>query len=265
MQHITQRRNELDLSQAELVLSCGSSRQCLSDIENGHHLPTPEMATALRVKLKHEGIPDSSQILSQRRISGLVKLRPFDLPPVDQEPWQRMHRAYPRQVGALRLSTATLSWLCSNLPSETAVEGLRLCSVAARGAQGVFANPHHLGYRDSCLLDQHGRALGERLLPALHWQEPDFEVILWPQPRLLGSYGTFRPDGLLFLKVGRGRYWRGEEMDGPVHEREERRAWDKERERLVGLNFLRFSSQQVLRLEYPDLLATAIRALRPAA
>lgn len=265
MRNILNLRNEQGLSQADLVGPCGTSRQCLSDIENGHHLPTPELAAALRIKLKNDGISDSSQVLSPRRIQALARLRPFDLPSVDQEPWLRMLKAYPRQVARLRVSPFMMSWMRENLLAETGVEGLRLCCWASRGAKGIFANPHHLGYRSSCLLDSHGQALGERLLPALHWVHSEFESILWPQPRLLGSYGTFRPDGLLFTKAAGGRFWRAEEVDGAVHDGAQRRAWDLERERLVGLDFIRFTAQQVLSLEYSRLIAATLGQMRSCA
>lgn len=265
MHNIIKLRNDLGLSQADLVAPGGASRQCISDIENGHHLPTPELAAALRTKLKNEGISDSSHVLTQRKIQGLAKLGPFELPPIDQEPWQRMRKSYSTQLRALHVPISMMAWMESNLASESAVEGLRLCSVAAQGALGIFANPHRLGYRKSCLIDAHGDALGERLLPALHWIHSDFESILWPQPRLLGSYGTFRPDGLLFVKYGSRRFWRGEEVDGLHHDGAARRAWDLHREKLVGLDFLRFSSEQVLRLEYPQLLVAAIGGLRACA
>lgn len=265
MGNIIKLRNDLGLSQADLAAPGGPSRQCISDIEKGHYLPTPELAAALRTKLKNEGISDSSQVLTQRKIQELVKLRPFDLPPVDQEPWQRMRKSYPKQLRALRISPAMMAWLENNLASESAAEGVRLCSLAARGARGIFANPHHLGFRKGCLLDPHGQALGERLLPALHWTHADFELILWPQPRLLGGHGTFRPDGLVFVKMGSARFWRAEEVDGPPHDGAARRAWDLQREKLVGLDFLRFSSEQVLLLEYPQLLAAAVKSLRACA
>lgn len=265
MHNIIKLRNDLGLSQAALVVPLGTSRQCMSDIENGHHLPTPELAAALRTKLQNDGISDSSQVLTQRKIQSLVKLRPFDLPPINREPWQRMHKSYPKLVRALHVAPAKMAWLESNLAIESGVEGIRLCALAAQGARGIFANPHHLGYRLSCLLDAQGYALGERLLPALHWVHSEFEAIHWPQPRLLGSYGTFRPDGLLFLKIGNGRFWRGEEVDGPSHDGAERRDWDVEREKLVGLDFIRFSAKQVLSLQYPGLLVAATRTLRVCA
>ena len=68
MNIIRKRRVDLGLSQAQLIAPVGTSRQGLSDIENGRCLPTPEMAAALRTRLGHQGVPDRSQVLSSRAI-----------------------------------------------------------------------------------------------------------------------------------------------------------------------------------------------------
>lgn len=260
MHNIPERRKEEAMSQSKLAILCKASRKCISDIENGYYLPTPDLAAALQTHLHLDGVANSSQVLSQRDIQRLVNLHPFDLPPIDQEPWQRMHKSYGKLLRAMRFPNASLDWMQRYLPSESATEGIHLCSLASRGADGIWVNPHHLGYRLHSWLDPLGKALGERLLPALRWKEKDFESILWPLPRLLGASGTFRPDGMLFVRTEYGAFWRACEVDGALH-RGERSLWDKEREKLIGLEFIRISSEQVLRLESPRILAEAFRRL----
>ncbi|MBX3171780.1 MAG: helix-turn-helix transcriptional regulator [Candidatus Eremiobacteraeota bacterium] len=261
MDHINQRRKELKLSQAQLAAPCNVGRQCISGIESGLYLPSPELAAALQRELKTKGLSDSSQLLTPRDIRQLVTLRPFELPPVDRESWQRMHKAYPKLVRALNLARQTSLWIERNLPAECAAEGIGLFSLATKGAKEIWASPSQLGYRGNSLLDSRGDALGERLLPGLRWVENDFDAILWPQPRLLGAHGTFRPDGLILVKVNAGVFWRGMEVDGPVHRTAERSTWDRERERLLGLDLIRIPLEAVLRLEMPRLLASAFLAL----
>lgn len=261
MDHITQCRKKLKLSQAQVALPCKVGRQCISDIESGLYLPSPELAAALQLELKTEGLSNSSQILTQRDLRRFTTPRPFELPPVDKEPWQRMHKSYAKIVRTLQVPRQTSLWIERNLPSESGTEGIGLFSVAAKGARPIWASPPQLGYRGSSLLDAQGNALGERLLPGLRWQEEGFDVILWPQPRLLGAHGTFRPDGLILARVATGAYWRGMEVEGPFHRVGERTTWDRERERLLGLELIRIPSAEVLMLRMPALLAAAIRAL----
>ena len=259
MQHIiTQLRKERNLSQAQLAAPCKVGRQCISDLESGLYLPSPALVADLQRELKAEGLSDTSQILSPREIRRFIIPRPFELPLVDQEPWRRMHKSYGKIVASLGLSSQMSRWIERNLPADCATEGVGLFSVAAQGATGVWASPPQLGYRGNSLLDSQGNALGERLLPGLRWNTKDFDVILWPQPRLLGPHGTFRPDGLILARVKAGVFWRGMEVDGPLHRTAERSTWDLERERLLGLELIRFSSESVLNLEMPFLLAGAI-------
>ena len=172
-----------------------------------------------------------------------------------------MRKSYPKLLRALRFPKVSLEWMERYLASESATEGINLCSVASKGAEGVWVNPHQLGYDKHCFLDSLGRAVGDRLLPALRWKEIDFDAIFWPQPRLLGPHGTFRPDALLFIRLETGVFWRANEVDGPNHLKEHRNAWDREREKLLGLDFIRIPSDLVLRLEAPRIFAEAFRAL----
>lgn len=265
MDHIAQRRKDLNLSQLQLATPYKVGRQCVSDIEGGLYLPSPELAAVLQTKLITEGLSDSSQILTPRVIRRLVTLRPFDLPAVNKEPWERMHKSYPKQVRALKVNSQISRWIERNLESECGTEGIGWFSLAAQGARGFWASPPQLGYRHSSLLDSQGKALGERLLPGLRWVGTDFEALIWPQPRLLGPNGTFRPDALMLARVESRAFWRGLEIDGASHRTAPRSTWDKERERLLGLELIRFPTEQVLRLELPLLLAQAIRSLVPGA
>lgn len=260
MHNIPQRRQELEMSQSTVAGLCKVSRKCISDIENGYYLPTPTLAEALQTHLRIDGLATSSQVLSQREIQRLVHPHPFDLPPVNREPWLRMHRSYPKLLRAMRFEKVSLEWIERYLEAESATEGIHWCSIASQGAEGIWVNPHQLGYRKHAWLDSLGFALGERLLPALRWKEAEFESILWPQPRLLGPHGTFRPDGMLFVKNKNGAFWRGSELDGGSH-RGDRTVWDREREKLIGLDFIRIASEKVLRLESPRILADAFRNL----
>jgi DNA-binding XRE family transcriptional regulator len=72
MHIIKQRRKELnDRSLAELSSRTGVPKQTLSDIESGLYLSSPEVAHKMQQALQIQGLPDSSQILSEREIRSL--------------------------------------------------------------------------------------------------------------------------------------------------------------------------------------------------
>ena len=84
--------------------------------------------------------------------------------------------------------------------------------------------------------------------PALHWVQPEFECLLWPQITLLNG---LRVDLLVLLRVGRERSrWVVAEVDGPHHNATQ----DALRDKWVGIPVFRVSNQEVLGLVYAEAL-----------
>lgn len=80
----------------------------------------------------------------------------------------------------LCLSEQVISWMELCLPTDSLLEALALCTLAAHGARGVFASPQACGYRCHAVVDRLGQALGERLLAGLLWKPGNREWLLWP-------------------------------------------------------------------------------------
>jgi DNA-binding XRE family transcriptional regulator len=251
------------LSQAGLASACGVGRQCISAIESGLYLPSPELAGQLKTILNYPGLSDSTQILTSKEIRAFAVRRPFEMPLVNREPWQRTQRSYPHQIRALGLPDNKRAWVENHLEAETALEGVGTLSLAALpSTTGVWASPQELAYRLHCVIDHHGQALGERLLPALRWTETEFDCLLWFQIRLLSGNGLFRPDALALIKTPEAVFWRDLEMDGPHHRSAEQINWDHQRQLRSGLECIRVDSQTILKLGLAARLRAEFSRLR---
>lgn len=258
---IRTRRKLLGLTQLQLAELCSVSRQCISDIELGRYLATPQMAGHLKSHLEYPALSDYSQVLTQRQIEQLAHLRPFELPPVNREPWQRMHRVHGKLLSWIGLPEDVQQWIEDHLSCDSGSEGVGIFSTAGAGAVGAWASPSQCGYRFHCVLDSLGVPLGERLLPCLFWEHPEFKCLYWPQAHLMNAYGTYWPDGLLLVRNVWGRFWQALEQEGPMHDATPRRKWDIEREGRMGLGCIRIPTSAVLALRMPEILVEEFRKL----
>lgn len=206
-------RGKKKLSLEVVSQAAGLSKSSLWEIEQGTWLPEPEQAAKLRVTLERPGLPDSSQVITQRQIRQMCRPRPFELPANNPIPWQRMEHVFSRQLLGLRVPKTTLEWMKECLASDSPVECLLHCALADDGAREIFASPHALGYRDQCILDSAGRALGERYLPGLLWKIDDVPCLLWPQVNVLTPKGSFRLDLLVMIC----QKWENIELNGGTH------------------------------------------------
>lgn len=261
MDYFQQRRKALGLSQAELARRCGVTRQRISAIVQGRELAEESLAKSLELHLGTEGLPRQRQILPRSVLRRLNRPRPFDLPAVNQDGWHRMERHYRDQIDILGLEPAALLWMQTNFTADSGVEGVGLCSLAATGAERVWASPTESGYRGHGVVDRNGQPLGERLLPALYWKTSEFEVVFWPQLGLQNARGTFRVDLLSLIRVSGRTFWRPIEINGPLHREEQ----DEYRSRLLGVKPICIRDSLVRDLRLPELLRREILALGDAA
>lgn len=248
MHIIKQRRKQLnDLTLAELSSRTGVPKQTLSDIESGLYLPSPEVARKIEQALQIQGLPDSSQILSEREIKSHYRARPFPVKPVDQRCWGVLEARLQVQLRKLKLQQNLIEWLKRVVPADSLAECLAHCSLLHAGAERVFVNPHRLGFRHRPILNSEGLALAEELLPAFRLKIKGKPCLLWPQVTLLTGVGQFRLDYLAFY---RGQ-WFNVEIDGPGHNRED----DEYRRGVLGLPEIRISHQTVMALHFPAALS----------
>ena len=230
----------------------GIPKSTLWNIEHGRCLPEPAGAVLLRKVLVLPGIPDSSQVLHAK----LVR-QPFDRPRVNQVYWQRMEQAFAYHLRQLRPPRQILDWMKECLASDSPVECVALCSLAADGAVGQFSNPHARGFRQLCLLDRDGLALGDRCLPGLQWKVAGQPVLLWPQVNVLTPKGTFRLDMLVEIED----HWEIVEINGKNHTAE----YDNYRDECLARKPVRISNDDVCKLRFAQLLRQHLCALPKAA
>ena len=252
MENIKRRRQELGLTIVQLAQQTGIPKSTLWNMEHGRCLPEPGSAQMLRKILALPGLPDSSQVLHARQ-----SLRqPFDRPRVNQVYWQRMESAFAYHLRQLRPPQQVLEWMKECLASDSPVECVALCTLAADGAVGQFSNPHARGFRQLSLLDRDGLALGDRYLPGLQWKVEGRTVLIWPQVNVLTPKGTFRLDLLLEVEDD----WQIVEINGKNHTLE----YDNYRDECLGRKPLRISNDDVCKLRFAQLLRQHL-CLRKAA
>lgn len=252
MENIKRRRLDLKFTIAQLTQRTGIPKSTLWNIEQGRCLPDPVAAKALRQVLVLPGIPDSSQVLQPK----FALRRPFDRPRVNQVYWQRMESAYGYQLRQLKPPPLIVEWMKECLASDSPVECVALCTLAADGAVGQFSSPHDWGFRQLCILDRDGLALGGRFLPGLQWNVEGKRVLIWPQVNVLTPKGTFRLDMLVLLDD----LWLVVEIDGKTHTLE----YNNYRDECLALTTLRLSNEDVCKLRFARLLRQQL-ALQKAA
>lgn len=245
----TQRRH-LKLSLTRLSALTGIPRQTLGDLEAGRYLPGPLEAERLARTLQLPCLPDPTQTLSQRSLRRLHPCQPWQLPPVDVGPWERLKSDCAGLLRRLCLPEQVMNWMELCLPTDSLYEALALCTLAAEGAQGVFANPHACGYRYHAVVDRLGRPLGERLLAGLLWKPGARECLLWPQVSIASPRGNHRLDMLVLFQG----CWLDVEVDGRQHQPE----LDEFRRRLIGLPEIRVTTHEVRALRFAERLAEGL-------
>lgn len=228
----------------------GIPKTTLWGIEHGQTLPEPDAASRLSELLGLPGLPDTSQILNPRT---LPRPRPFDWPRPDQAVWERMEKVFAHQLSTLNLPDHKLQWMKECLNNDSPVECLTLCCLVADGALPQWSSPHQLGYRDNCIIDKEGGALGERLLAGLSWAVDGRQVLLWPQVRMLTPQGYWRPD----LLLGVAGCWPGAEIDGKEHIQ----ARDLYRDACLGKSSWRFTNDEVIGLNFVESLRKKVQHL----
>ncbi len=254
MHIIKQRRKELNnLTLTDLASRIGVPKQTLSDIEAGLYLPSPEVARKLEKELKITGLPDTSQLLSDRESRAFHRPRPFRLKPVDQRCWSVIETRLQFQLRKLKLQQELLDWLKRHVSADSVTECLSYCCLLKAGATRVFANPHRLGFQRQSVLNSDGLALSDELLVAFRWKVDDHPCLLWPQVKVLTGTGQFRLD---YLILYRGQ-WYNLEIDGPVHNA----ADDEYRRRALGMPDIRISHRTVTALQFTTCLSKALSDL----
>lgn len=248
MDFLRARRVALGWSQAEVAKRCGVTRSRVSEFEAGERVPSPEQLTALCAAL---GLPIGLALpdLAPKVYRSMRTSTPTALLTDCREAWERVVKTYAAELECLRC-TPDLGVLARAVKIDSALEGLALWQLIARGAVLCAANPHLLGFGPHPVLQADLSALGPRRLPCLLWQGSFWRMIVWPQVTLrVGTY-SYRLDALVLLQGGGKKVWGYYEIDGSGHNP----AWDRQREERLDLPFVRFTQAQVEGLRFPELL-----------
>ena len=253
MEILKKRRDELKLGFAEVAERANLPKATLSDLEAGFYLPSEEVASKLAAVLQLPVLPNRSQLLTGRQMKALGPQVKLNLKSPCQRPWLVLETRYARRLRQSKVSPHLLAWMKTVVTADSAGECITYCDLGGAGARETFANPHRCGFLDLPCLDQDGRALGHRLLPALRWEVDGQPCVLWPQPWVMTAVGAFRLD---YLVLYQGR-WLNLEVDGPYHSAEN----DAYRQKATGLNTARICSRRVWAGEFVDFLLDELRKL----
>jgi len=197
---------------SQLGRATGLDRRLLTDLERGIALAKPEVLELLE---NHgvTGLACTNQVLHKKDLRGLP-LRRFERPEYNLEAWDRALQAYPGLFA--KLSSQQRAFLKNYVRADSALECYLWVKILLAGGKLRLANPHACGFRKLPVVDETGDALGERLLPCIHWKRGSLEVIIWPQVHLRPDKWTFRVDALI-LRVSPNPQWCTLEVDGPGH------------------------------------------------
>lgn len=243
-------------SQQHLAEQLGISVKRLSELETGLSLPKPALASDIERIFSVQGIATSQEVLSERAVRRLVRTRRFQFEKVTPEPWRRAETYYSSALRQLHAPPKIVAWMKRHLPSDAASEILCYCEAAANGAKPLFGNPHQCGFRDLCIVDAWGAALGERVLPALTWKTSDLECILWPQVEF---HCGRRVDFLVLLRISGKSIWCVVEIDGPSHTEEANLF----RKKLLRIDVISISTDDVKARRFLKRLSEEFRLLAP--
>lgn len=239
----------------EVSLSTGISKTTLWEIERGSWLPDPDQAAKLRQVLGIPGLPDSSQVISQRQMRQICRPHPVDWSPANPVPWARMEKVFYKQLKTLSVARTLFDWMKECLAADSPLECLFLYALAAAGAKPIIASPHALGYRAQCILGREGKALGERSLPGLLWEVDKTPCLLWPQVTVLTPRGSFRIDVLVLICDS----WKTIELNGKNHDL----LHDRFRASVLGHEPIVIDNDAIRSLNFVEPLKAELRKLIP--
>lgn len=237
MTHLRQRRIDLGLTQADVAKTAGLSRQQYVRIEQGLALPGKEQAARL-TEILGTALLHGAQTFSDRQRRAAAGYTPYRLETVSSEPWRVFEQTHGVAMGVDR---ATWDWLRTYVHCDSSFECGGHCDIVRGGARPMVDSPLLWGFERHVLLDSKGQLLGARVLPCLHYQEKDVQLIFWPQVTLRTERGTLRVDGLMIYWSSQGRYWCVVEFDGLGHQGEK----DPYPAQMHQMPEIRFSSNEI--------------------
>lgn len=241
---LRQMREALNLSQQQMARRFGVSRQRWCDLEVGVRLPSCELARQLEAALPPEPCPCVGDTLTFAQQRQLVSPRRYEISPVNVEKWLKAKESWAYPISQLQLGPRMRQWMESTFHLDSSVEAYGWYQLATLKARPLLHNPHELGFRAHPIVDNLGRALGERRLPGLYGQHDGLHFLVWPQVNLRPPNSpTLRPDGLVWLRKGRKCAWSILEFDGRGHNADN----DAYRDSVLRLPPIRFDEDQHIR------------------
>ena len=248
-------RIEKNLSQAELALRCGMSRQRLCKIENGRQLPTRAQSEALSKELGIGALPCSEDLFGERQMERVRNRRPFEFELYSQERWKLALRKWSYLIARLGVDLRALSWMRLLIRVDSQLEALVWILLVAAGCKVFLGSPSSYGFRQHLAVDSRGEGLGERLLPGLYYEGNGVSFWLWPQVSLRPSTIAYRPDALMLFLEGSTRKWLVFEIDGGGHRKDK----DEFRNEQLKMAEVRVTEQEIKGRDLLNLLIERAR------
>lgn len=244
------------LTQQELSTALGISRAQLSRYERGIVRPSNPVLQRLHQALEDPlDQPDSTQLRSARLQRCFGRPLPRLTRPCHSPAWRYLHRQHPdlwHRLGPA--SEPLMAWL----RADSALECLAWRQLERAGARLLFDSPLLLNYSGPPLCNDSGMSLGLECLPCLFGTlAKDMMLLTWPQIHIRTVLRTYRVDGLAVLRHARKNRWLVLEIDGAGH----RADADGYRTEHLQLPVLRFSTPDVIGLNFPERLKDQIQAL----
>ncbi|MFN8609815.1 MAG: helix-turn-helix transcriptional regulator [Vulcanimicrobiota bacterium] len=251
MSYLKQAREKLGLSQTEAAGRLQIPRQQLNRLERGKALATSAQAASI-LGLYGVAALSSQELERGRRTQERTGLRPFEFEQVNPEPWRAAHKFWGHRI---TLEPEIWRWMSHFIPADSSHECYGWGQFGARGARPLLGNPVHWGFDQHVLVDGLGRLLAARLLPALGYESPERDLVIWPQMWMCTGDHTFRVDGLVFLRLGKRRHWLVLELDGKGHNA----AGDEFRKAQLAMPEVRLTGEEIRAGQFFELLLERVR------
>lgn len=257
MNSIRRRRLELKLTQRQLASLCRVSQPQLSRYERGL---TQGSEKKLNRVLQFLGLPPGPST-SRATIRDLVRRMRVAPPsfsrPRQEQSWKRVSQCYRSLLARLKMLSGLPAWFQDEAECDSAVEHVSVCILVSAGGELLRVSPARLGFWPHPLLDSHGKALGARPRPCVHWQIGELEILYWPQVSVRTASRDCRLDALVLCRKNGRKLWCAVEIDGKGHEAYQ----DQQRTRALDIPVLRFNEESVLKLNFAHDLVRELTAL----
>ena len=252
---IRQQRIQRGLTQKQLAEQVGLPRQRISEYERGRGMLSDHALQVLAQVLNSGDLIAEEWFLSAADRRRLSRKPRWEIQVDEGSTWATLPPRYASIYSTFEPTYIPPLAFKRLVRCDSSLEILVWVLLLELGFRPRLASPVALGFREFCLADSAGRALGHCLKAAFYLKEPGLDVICWPQITLERFDLHRRVDGLILTRTPHQTRWSVLEIDGKSHNSE----WDQKQDQRLGLKVHRFPEEDVLGLRVGKCLMEQLR------